>query len=201
MINQLSKKIAWLAMLAVACLAQLARADDFAIKEQEIVAASNDTIAALSKLRQADTLNSTTARKIIDMHIALQFNFQLLAQQALGKHWQKANEAQRDEVSDLFGSLLKKTYANALAKFSDQTLVHKPGTRTDNQGTVLIAVSNKGKQITVEYTLTKAANGVWDITDLKVKRVSLLGNYRRQFSSIVRKSGIDGLISLLKQKA
>lgn len=188
-----------IALLALVCISQITHANDFVTKEQELVKSSGDALVALAKLRDNSTLNTTTALQVIDELIAPHFNFQLLARQALGKNWRQASEAQRQEVSSLFGNLLKKTYANALAKFSNQSLMHEPGTQTDNKGTIKIIVLNKGKKVNLEYTLTRA-DDVWNITDLKIERVSLLGNYRRQFNSIVRKNGIEGLIKLLKQK-
>jgi phospholipid transport system substrate-binding protein len=41
----------------------------------------------------------------------------------------------------------------------------------------------------------------WRVYDVKIDGVSLMANYRENFNSEIRKSGIEGLIRSLNQRA
>ena len=56
-----------------------------------------------------------------------------------------------------------------------------------------------GNNITLDYYLEKSAVG-WKVYDMEVAGVSLVTNYREQFSSIIRTDGVDGLIRALQAK-
>jgi len=47
--------------------------------------------------------------------------------------------------------------------------------------------------------MEKTANG-WKVYDVMVGGVSLVANYRTEFSNVVRESGLDGLIKNLAAK-
>jgi phospholipid transport system substrate-binding protein len=51
----------------------------------------------------------------------------------------------------------------------------------------------------VEYDLEKTAQG-WKCYDVRVGGISLVVNYRTEFSNIVRDKGLDGLIETLAAK-
>ena len=56
-----------------------------------------------------------------------------------------------------------------------------------------------GQPIAVDYSLEKGANG-WKVYDIIIEGVSLVTNYRSQFSNEVRQNGMDGLIQKLVTK-
>lgn len=186
-------------LLAAVILTVPAHAD-FAAKEKEIVEASQATLTRLVKLRDSSNLSPENTLKVIQEEISPSFDFKLLAQSMLGKYWSKATDHQQAEVCELFQKLLEKTYAVSLAKFSNQSFTHRPSKARGNKGTVAMSVASKGKTVRIDYLLTES-DGVWNITDMRIEKVSLLGNYRRQFASIVRKDGIDKLINLLRSKS
>lgn len=191
-------KLVKVSVLAAWCVSTTAYAD-FATKETEIVEASRETIAELAKLRAADNLNSATAMGVIQTIISPSFDYPVLTRSVLGKQWRKTNEEQRVKLAELFQKLLEKTYASALAKFSDESIEHEPGVQKNGKGTVTVVVLSDGKKINIEYLLTEK-DGVWNIMDVRIEKVSLLANYRRQFASVIRKGGVDELVALLESK-
>jgi len=52
----------------------------------------------------------------------------------------------------------------------------------------------------VDYSLRQRPNG-WFIYDIIVEDVSLLSSYRSTYRSIIRRSGIDGLLNDLRNQA
>ena len=95
-----------------------------------------------------------------------------------------------------------RTYASALAAYSEQRfdfrpLRAKPG---DTDVTVQVRVLQPGTQpVPIDYSMEKTAAG-WKVYDVMVGGVSLVANYRTEFNSTVRESGVDGLIKNLATK-
>jgi phospholipid transport system substrate-binding protein len=56
-----------------------------------------------------------------------------------------------------------------------------------------------GQPIRVNYALSKNS-GKWLVFDIVIEGVSLVTNYRSQFSSVIKKNGIDTLIKRLAKK-
>jgi phospholipid transport system substrate-binding protein len=56
-----------------------------------------------------------------------------------------------------------------------------------------------GQPIAVDYSLAKAENG-WKVYDIVIESVSLVTNYRSQFSNEIRQNGLDSLIKKLAEK-
>ena len=66
--------------------------------------------------------------------------------------------------------------------------------------TVQVRVLQAGSQpVPIDYSMEKTASG-WKVYDVMVGGVSLVANYRTEFTNIVRASGIDGLIKDLAAK-
>ena len=56
-----------------------------------------------------------------------------------------------------------------------------------------------GERIPIGYSLIKK-DGKWMVYDMVIDGVSLIANYRRQFSKIIRKEGYPGLVKRLQTK-
>jgi phospholipid transport system substrate-binding protein len=95
-----------------------------------------------------------------------------------------------------------RTYASALAAYSDQRFDFRPlrARPTDTDVTVNVRVLQQGTQpVPIDYSMEKTASG-WKVYDVMVGGVSLVANYRTEFANVVRESGIDGLIKSLQTK-
>ncbi|HET6347313.1 MAG TPA: ABC transporter substrate-binding protein [Myxococcota bacterium] len=131
------------------------------------------------------------------------FDIGLLAERALTDHWAKMTAAQRSALVTTLQSIIEKNYVSQLRgnlayeveyageeTAGDDVLVH----------TVIHAKRNgRPANIPVDYRLHKGAAG-WRIYDVLTEGVSILQNYRSQFSRIIAKEGVDGLITRMKAK-
>ena len=121
---------------------------------------------------------------------------------ALGQIWNKANPDQKKRLIEEFRTLLVRTYASALAAYSEQKFDFRPlrAKETDTDVTVQVRVLQPGAQpVPIDYSMEKTASG-WKVYDVMVGGVSLVANYRTEFNNVVRESGIDGLIKNLNAK-
>jgi phospholipid transport system substrate-binding protein len=139
---------------------------------------------------------------VIEDKVLPHFNFGAMTALAMGQNWAKASSEQKKRLTEEFKTLLVRTYASALAAYSDQKFDFRPlrAKATDTDVTVNVRVLQSGGQpVTLDYSMEKTANG-WKVYDVMVGGVSLVANYRTEFSNTVRNSGIDGLIRDLAAK-
>lgn len=139
---------------------------------------------------------------LIEAKVLPNFNFTSMTALALGQNWRKATPEQKARLTGEFKTLLVRTYASALAAYSEQKFDFRPlrAKPTDTDVTVQVRVLQPGAQpVPIDYSMEKTAAG-WMAYDVMVGGVSLVANYRTEFSSIVRQSGIDGLINDLATK-
>jgi phospholipid transport system substrate-binding protein len=158
---------------------------DLIVKDREIKAGSR------AKLVQ-----------VIETKVLPHFNFNAMTALAMGQHWSKANPEQKKRLTEEFKTLLVRTYASALAAYSEQKFDFRPlrAKPSDTDVTVHVRVLQPGTQpVTLDYSMEKAAGG-WKVYDVMVGGVSLVANYRTEFSNTVRSSGVDGLIRDLQAK-
>jgi len=140
--------------------------------------------------------------QVIEQKVLPHFNFTAMTALAMGQNWGKANPEQRKRLTEEFRTLLVRTYASALAAYSEQKLDFRPlrAKATDTDVTVSVRVLQPGAQpVPIDYSMEKTAKG-WKVYDVMVGGVSLVANYRTEFANTVRASGIDGLIKDLSTK-
>jgi len=139
---------------------------------------------------------------LINEKVLPHFNFISMAALAMGQSWNKATPDQKKRVTDEFKTLLVRTYASALAAYSDQKFDFRPlrARPGDTDVTVNVRVLQPGAQpVPIDYSMEKTASG-WKVYDVMVGGVSLVANYRTEFNNQVRESGVDGLIKNLSAK-
>jgi phospholipid transport system substrate-binding protein len=140
--------------------------------------------------------------EVIEAKVLPHFNFGAMTALAMGQGWGKATAEQKKRLIEEFKTLLVRTYASALAAYSEQKFDFRPlrAKPNDTDVTVNVRVLQPGAQpVTIDYSMEKTASG-WKVYDVMVGGVSLVANYRTEFANTVRASGIDGLIKELQAK-
>jgi len=140
--------------------------------------------------------------QVIEQKALPYFNHVGMTALAVGANWRKATPEQRKRLAEEFRTLLMRTYASSLSAFGDQKFEFRPLRLKpeDTDVTVQVRVLQPGTQaVVVEYDMEKTTDG-WKCYDVRVAGISLVVNYRTEFTSIVRDKGIDGLIGVLEAK-
>jgi len=140
--------------------------------------------------------------QVIEAKVLPHFNFQSMTSLAMGQSWSKATPEQKKRLIEEFKTLLVRTYASALAAYSEQRFDFRPlrARPNDTDVTVQVRVIQSGAQpVPIDYSMEKTAGG-WKVYDVIVGGVSLVANYRTEFNQTVRESGVEGLIKNLQAK-
>jgi phospholipid transport system substrate-binding protein len=163
------------------------------------------TLEVVEIIAKDKDIQAGDKRKVIDLveaKVLPHFSFPSMTALAMGQNWPKASAEQKKRLTEEFKTLLVRTYASALAAYSDQKFDFRPlrARPTDTDVTVHVRVLQSGAQpITIDYGMEKTASG-WKTYDVAVGGVSLVVNYRTEFSNQVRDVGVDGLIRNLQAK-
>lgn len=139
---------------------------------------------------------------IAEEKILPNFDFERVCRMVLGKNWKSASADQQVAFKKEFRSLLLRTYASALGKYRDQVIEYKPLRMEPGATNVTVKtqiLQSGGQPIAVDYSLVKA-NESWKVYDIVIENVSLVTNYRSQFSNEIRQNGLDSLIKKLADK-
>ena len=161
-----------------------------------------EVVDLIAKDKEIQAGNRAKLLGLIEAKVLPYFDFTAMTALALGQNWRKANPEQKARLTEEFKILLVRTYASALAAFSDQRFDFRPlrAKPTDTDVVVQVRVLQAGAQpVPIDYSMQKTAAG-WKAYDVMVGGVSLVANYRTEFSNVVRQSGIDGLIKNLEAK-
>jgi len=178
-----------------------ARAQDVP-PDQLVKTVTLEVVDLIKSDKEIQAGNRAKLVQLIDAKVLPHFNFTAMTALAMGQSWNKANPDQKKRLTEEFRTLLVRTYASALAAYSEQKFDFRPlrAKPTDTDVTVQVRVLQPGTQpVPIDYSMEKTAAG-WKVYDVMVGGVSLVANYRTEFNATVRESGIDGLIKNLSAK-
>ena len=196
-----TRSLASAALLAVLASVTPLRAQEES-PDQLVKTVTLDVVDLIAKDKEIRAGNRAKLIELIDAKVLPHFNFSAMTALAMGRSWNKATPEQKKRLTEEFRTLLVRTYASALAAYSEQKFDFRPlrAKPTDTDVTVQVRVLQPGAQpVPIDYSMEKTAGG-WKVYDVMVGGVSLVANYRTEFNNVVRDSGIDGLVKNLSAK-
>lgn len=161
-----------------------------------------EVLDIVSKDREIQAGNVQKVIGLVEDKVLPHFSFESMTALAMGVNWRQATPEQRARLTEAFRTLLVRTYASAITTYRDEEFEFLPlrAKPTDTDVTVHARVLRSGRQpVALDYDMEKTPRG-WKCYNVYVGGVSLVLNYRTEFSAEVRKSGIDGLIGVLEKK-
>jgi phospholipid transport system substrate-binding protein len=191
-----------LCLAAALALAAPARAQEATPPDVLVKSVTLEVVELIAKDKEIRSGNRGKLIGLINDKVLPHFNFASMTALAMGQHWNKASPEQKKRLTEEFKTLLVRTYASALAAYSEQKFDFRPlrAKPTDTDVTVNVRVLQQGAQpVPIDYSMEKTAEG-WKVYDVMVGGVSLVANYRTEFANVIRESGIDGLIKSLQTK-
>ncbi len=132
--------------------------------------------------------------------IAPIFDFDEMSKRCLGVNWKEATPSEQKTFTELFSELLAKNYLKQIrltAAKSNYEIIH--ANEDSAKGVVQTKVNNDKGTLKVDYRLYNKGNG-WKVYDVIIENIGLVSNYRSEFSEIVQKDKMKGLIEQLKAK-
>jgi phospholipid transport system substrate-binding protein len=160
----------------------------------------------VSQLNQHKTElhDSTVIHQIVNTTLVPIIDSNRMAGMVVGRqNWYAASPQERREFVALFKKYVINTYANALASFDDDHLQVYPLRGNISQRFVSVRsviIRKSGQRIGISYNMVQSG-GQWKVYDFSIEGVSIVQNYRSQFSSILASGGMHQLIQKLQNRA
>ena len=129
-----------------------------------------------------------------------QFDFTEMSKRSMGRDWSARTPEERTEFVRLFTDLLERTYIDRVEGYSGEQILYQEETADGNYSEVRTKIITKRNQeIPIFYRLEKT-DSKWGVYDIIIEGVSLVNNYRTQFSKIIRTSSYHDLVKKMQAK-
>jgi phospholipid transport system substrate-binding protein len=186
-----------LLLLAVALPALAQEAPDALVKR-----VSQEALQIIKTDPNVQAGDQSRIRDLIETKLTPHFDIDRMTALAAGRAYRSATPEQKKRLGEEFKTLLIRTYSSALRQYRDQTIDYKP-LRADPGATDVVVrteVVRPGQPpVEIDYSMGKTPDG-WKAYDVIVGGVSLVTNYRDEFTQQVQAGGVDGLIKSLAAK-
>jgi len=128
------------------------------------------------------------------------FDFTEMAKRSLGFEWRRHSSEEQQAFVKLFTDLLERAYLDQLESYNGEKIQFLKELDGDNYADVATKIiDNKGQEYSVNYRLHKVS-GDWKVYDVVIEDISLVNNFRSQFSRVLAKSSYEELVSTMKGK-
>lgn len=146
---------------------------------------------------------------LVDEILVPKVDFVRASRWVLGRHWRRADNAQKRAFIKEFRTLLVRFYSSALVEYVTTNEV--PGADImrflplraaphERDVTVRSEVRQpNGSVIPVHYQMYRTKQG-WKVYDVSVEGISMVVSYRSSFATEISQGGIDGLIQALRER-
>jgi len=192
-----ARAVAGVLLLALAIPALAQEAPDALVKR-----VSQEALQIIKSDPKVQAGDQARIRDLIETKLTPHFDIDRMTALAAGRAYRSATPEQKKRLGEEFKTLLIRTYSSALNQYRDQTIEYKP-LRMDPAATDTIVrteVIRSGQPpVQIDYSMGKTPDG-WKAYDVIVGGVSLVTNYRDEFTQQVQAGGVDGLIKSLTAK-
>ena len=135
-------------------------------------------------------------KAVVDPH----FDYQEMAKRSLGPTWGSLSGGQRQEFVQIFSQLLEASYSDKIEKYAQRVRIdYTSEILSGDNAEVRTVIVKANDRIPLTYRLLNEG-GTWKVYDVVIEGVSLVNNYRSQFSRIIHESSYAELVRRLKTK-
>ena len=164
-----------------------------------VVNSSVSRVLTIVRSHPADAKESGQRRAEIRQAAVELFDFDEMSRRLLGQRWTDATpEEQRDFVV-LFTDLLERTYLNTIGNYRLATITFQGETISGSYAQVQSRMAAGKSEVAIEYRLVEN-EGRWAVYDVAVDGVSLISNYRSQFTSILKRMSFAQMLDRLRNR-
>ncbi len=139
-------------------------------------------------------------RQRLEQVVGNRFDYPEMSRRALGAPWNTLSDKEKQEFVALFQTLLTNSYSDKVETYSGEGVQYLNERMEKDFAEVRTKVLTGKTEIPLDYRLLN--KGVeWRVYDVVVDGVSLVSNYRGQFTKILRSSTYADLVDQLRKKS
>lgn len=160
----------------------------------------NSTLMTI--MQDAQALKFTGRYKTLKPVLLDSFDMGFMAQFSAGKYWHSLSAEDRRHLVSAFSKLWIATYADRFNDYSGERF-EIIGSGKAPRNTLMVKthiIKKNDKKVAINYLMREQA-GVWSVIDIFLKgRFSELAKKRAEYTSILKRQGITGLVSIVEDK-
>ena len=122
-----------------------------------------------------------------------------MSKRTLAAHWKPLNQSERQEFVQLFKAFLSDQYAARIEGYAGERVLYLSERTVEGYAEVRTRLVSDKLDFPMDYRLTNKA-GTWYAYDVIVDGVSLVMNYRSQFTKIIADSSFQELLRRLRER-
>ncbi len=154
-------------------------------------------IEVLQTIRSAEDI--VAHKPLLRQIPSSRFDFAEMARRSLGNQWENLNERKGEFVS-AFTQLIEQSFLGRLGSYQGEKVVYGREQVSEKFGEVSTqVVGGQGADIEVDYRLY-LVGGEWKVYDVVIDQISLVRNYRSQFTHVLQKGSLEELLTRLHEK-
>jgi phospholipid transport system substrate-binding protein len=143
---------------------------------------------------------SEERRQQLEKVVGDRFDYEEMSRRALGAPWNQLVDKDKQEFVTLFRTLLTNSYADKIETYSGEGVQYVNERTEKEYAEVRTKVLTGKTEIPLDYRMLNKA-GDWRVYDVVLDGVSLVNNYRGQFSKILKSSTYADLVDQLRKKS
>ncbi len=189
------------AVMSVAVALLLVPAPSRAGEPTDQVRGAIDRVLEILKKKDLQAKERRAERRtLLREEISKAFDFDEMAKRSLGPAWRQRTPEERKEYVALFRQVLENSYLGKVESYQGEKIRYvKDSVEEGRFATVeTLIVTGKGQEIPLNYRMVKEKSD-WRVYDVVIEEISLVNNYRSQFSGILQKSSFQDLLARLKE--
>ncbi len=156
-------------------------------------------LAVLADRTLKNPANQTERRVKLEEIIGGRFDYEEMAKRTLPTQWKSLSTDQQKQFVTLFQQFLTSSYVGNVEGYSGEQIEYGKERKKGTFAEVQTKVVSPKVQIPLDYRLINKA-GEWRVYDVIIDGVSLMKNYRGQFSRIIDSSSFEALLDKLRNK-
>jgi phospholipid transport system substrate-binding protein len=132
------------------------------------------------------------------------FDLKTIGRFVIGRNWNQASQAQKDEYMDLFKALVIRTYGNRMTLYTGEGF-EVVGTRSESDLDTMvqsrITHPDGSKPTDIDWRV-RQKDGKMGVIDVIVEGVSLSVTQKQEYASVIQNNGgnIDGLLKVMRSQ-
>ncbi|NNG47709.1 MAG: ABC transporter substrate-binding protein [Deltaproteobacteria bacterium] len=165
---------------------------------EQIQGAIDRTIGILKDPALAGKGKKEERHELLRKEIEPVFDFEEMAKRSLGPNWRDRTPEERAQFVALFRELLENSYLATIESYRGEVIRYGKETLDGPYAQVkTLVVTTRGQEFPVNYRML-SNSGKYRIYDVVIEGISLVGNYRSQFNSILQKSTFREMMDKLR---
>jgi phospholipid transport system substrate-binding protein len=170
------------------------------VPTDQVRSTTDQVLAILNNPNLATQAASGERRSRLRQVIYPRFDFADMARRSLGPTWRRISPAEQQEFVRLFTELLAESYVNNIESYKGERILYGREAQEQEYAEVNTKlVTTRGEEIPVDYKLHKV-DGDWRVYDVVIENISLVNNYRAQFTRLLTKSSFAELLDRIREK-